>query len=374
MKKLALTRGALLATIFIVAGCQTLEVQTPERIRAREPVLFENSAILGRLSYGEQELVHFENIPTARLLITPTTIYWANKNVSYDISLSIVESAAVEPVYQQLFWPLGEPKQLGEFLVIRESRGVCYAGCVFRFGPPAGEKEASEAFQQQSAAQVAELINSLRQNIDPFGRTEGPRRVWLGSGLARAIPRWQRDPRYLEERQPNAKSEFEKWMWEQSKSLPEIFQQALVEELAALKPESNSYEFEPVEGLRVSYRGWLDPKSVVEVMAEHESPPNSLLVSDIDGLVFDERIRPPDGRIEIEVSFEIYYDFYDLVPPKNGAVHNVVFKAQHSLDAWMNQGDELLRAEVQNAAKTAARRISSLLYSPEDSRSTQKTN
>ena len=337
----------LIVGLGILTGCATFEPQTPERIRAREPVLFEAIAHLGEISPAGDR-IHWKG--RAALLITPTTLY----SGTVPLSFATIDSIEVSTFHDVGFGPFEPARSYPDLLIVKESRGVFGKGCVIQLLP--GESLS----RRDLADRLAGLIETQRRAVDPFGRIDEARAAWLATGLARAPSLWAREPLFLENRDPARRKALEKCFADASPAVAAQFGEAL---WGALRSRGGSYPFEPLPDLAITRRGWLDPGSVKKALAGRTPARDRLLVSDLTRFTLAEQIDPP-GDIRIAVTFTYYLDYYNLAPPQNGAAHWHERVVVAPLEDWLAGGAARILAEVAHTGAEAAAQLQRELTPP----------
>ncbi len=338
----------------VVGGCATFETQTPDLIRAREEILFEGKACAGRLLRDTDTLTWDGCGP---LLITPTTIYHSTTTISY----STLTSAAVEPVKLWAMYPFGSPSWKDDWLLVRETRGVCWNGCVIRI--LANDKnvvqDGGALTERGQAEKAARLINAHYRDVDPYGRRNGPRQVWLAAGLARAPASWAHEPTALRKDYPDEIEALQAIFTRASDGILQQYPDLLSAAVTAaeeVKPVPERYRYTNLPELKLNYRYHLDLGSLKKALADRSPALDSMLVSDISRIELAE-LGGAGLDASIEATFTFYLDFYDLDPPKNGAAHWHEYRASHKLSDWIALDGALLQAEINAAAIEAARQL-----------------
>lgn len=345
--RVGLLMGSILGLAAVFEPSHAAE--SPDEIRAREEILFEGRAMLGKLHGADADVDWGGSGVVGTLLLTPTTLYWRELMLSY----STIASARLAPVHTAGFWP-GRRKPPKDRLVIQEDRGVCAYGCVLSF---LGEEDADDL-----ARRVASIIESHAPRVDPFGRTDGPRPVWLASGLRRQPPPiWTTPPGHLAQHHPGARGTIDILMQDFATNLekhfPGLLSAALERAFATAPSGEPRFEFVRIDGIEADGRGQINRGNVLKATGRQTRKLNSLLACDPQWLELTELVVPPENRVSISLTFVIDNDFYDLDPPKNGASHRHRFAVEHSLTELLEDGGRVLAESLQAAAEDTAMRI-----------------
>ena len=327
-----------------LAGCATLPKESRETIVAREEVLLEAPVTWGTLGAGAPPAVTWQG--PATLLLTPTTLYVLHAGSHKAISYATVTGARIGPV-TELALPFRPGKAIEEQLVVEMSRPSCREGCVFKLGDVA------------LARRALELIESQRQAVDPFGRRDGPRAVWLAAGVRNAHAWWAVQPEYLKQAAPHRKTAFDRWICEQTDCrgggrTAGLYGPALRQALSV--ETAHGYTLRDLDGIAVTSRTTLDTGALVEALRLADPAVDSLLVSDLQTIRLRERISA-DYRVSIEMTFDLFVDYFDVDPVKDGHYFWQAHRVTRPLDEWLAMDAEGFAAEVAGAARSVACRI-----------------
>ena len=327
-----------------LAGCATLPTESRETIAAREEVLLEAPVTWGTLGAGEAPRVTWQG--PATLLLTPTTLYVVHAGTHEAISYATVTGTRIGPV-TGLALPFGAGKVVEEQLIVRLSRPRCREGCVFNLGDAA------------TARRALELIESQRQAVDPFGRRDEPPIAWLAAGIRSARAWWEVQPEYLKQAAPHRKTAFDRWICEQtdcrgSGRTAGLYGSALREALPV--ETAPGYVFRDLEGIAVTSRTTLETAALVEALRLADPAVDRLLVSDLQTIRLRERISA-DYLVSIEMTFDVFVDYFDVDPVKDGQYFWHAHSVTRPLDEWLAMDAEGFAAEVAAAARSVACRV-----------------
>lgn len=332
-----------LATIQL-AGCATLPTESRATIAAREAVLLEAPVTWGTLGAGESPLVTWQG--PATLLLTPTTLYVVHASTHKAISYATVTGTRIGPV-TGLALPFRSGKVVEDQLIVRMSRPSCREGCVF------------DLHDAVLAHHALELIEAQRLAVDPFGRRDGPRTAWLAAGMRNAHAWWEAQPGYLKQAAPDRKAAFDRWICEQtdcrgSGRTADLYGPALRQALPA--DTTSGYAFRDLEGIAVTRHTTLETGALVEALRLADPAVDSLLVSDLQTIRLRERISA-DYRVSIEMTFDLFVDYFDVDPVKDGQYFWQAHSITRPLDEWLAMDADGFAAEVAAAARSVACRI-----------------
>lgn len=339
--------GALAALAMAhFAGCATMPAETRETVAAREEVLLEVPVTWGRLLHSEHEDVSWHG--NASLLLTPTTIYLTHPGGGHKvISYAVISDAVVRPVKEFVLWPLGPQKVFNDQLVVTISRPACWKGCVFNLRDGA------------LARQVLAVIEKQRAAVDPFGRRNGPRPVWLSSGSRHATYWWRPQPEYMKRTEPELKAALDRWFCAQTdckgsgRTLP-LYYAGLRGSLPA--ESGRGYSFRDLDGLKLNRRTELDTGALAKALHLADPAVDSLLVSGLTGIRLSEKVSA-DYRISVEVSFDTFVDYFDIDPLKDGRYFWNTYTVTKTAEEWLLLDAAGFAAEVELAARSVACRI-----------------
>lgn len=346
MANRVISAGALAALVMAhFAGCSTMPVETRATVAEREEVLLEVPATWGRLLRSQHENVGWHG--TVSLLLTPTTMYVIHPRGHEAISYALISHAAVRPVEEILFWPWGPKKVFEDQLVVTISRPTCWEGCVFNLQDGA------------LARQVLAVIERQRPAVDPFGRRDGPRPVWLSNGSRHATYWWRPEPAYMQRTQPELKAALDRWFCQQTdcngsgRTLP-LYYAGL---RGFLPTESGGgYSFRDLDGLKLNRRTELDTGALAKALRLADPAVDSLLVSSLTGIRLSEKVSA-DYRISVEVSFDTFLDYYDIDPLKDGQYFWDTYTVTKTAEEWLLLDEAGFAAEVALAARSVACRV-----------------
>lgn len=346
-----------LVCLLIMGGCSTMEKQTPELIRSREPVLFEGTANFGTI-LNNDTMIGWEGV--FPLTVTPTTLYFG----PYLLSFSVMDSVEVTDFDDSGFGIFLGPRTYEDLLIIKTRKSLfrpCYNGCVFVFR--LDKRQAAEPghlpTQSELAGQVAALINSQRASLDPFGRLNGPRKVWLSVGTPWSYYHWVREPYYLMEKFPEQRKAIDELFKGARSVRSEIFRNSLHSYLLG-RTEENGYSFEPLPEAASKIRGNYYPPDIKNALKYHEPSLDSVLVATGNRLMLEEKISP-QGDISIKVSFYAGLHFCDLNPPKEGESRTVIYEISLPVQEWLDGGIARIEQAVEDAAILSVSEINDLL-------------
>jgi len=342
-RTVAASLSMLLAT-WQLAGCVTLPAESRETIAAREAVLFEAPATWGTLGAGDAPVVTWQG--PATLLLTPTTLYIVHAGTHKAISYATITAAGIGPA-TGLALPFRPGKVVEDLLIVRTSRPSCGEGCVFNL---------DDAILSRRAL---EMIESQRQAVDPFGRRDAPRTAWLAAGLRNAHAWWEVQPEYLKQAAPHRKTAFDRWICEQTDCrgggrTAELYGPALREAL----PDDTApgYAFRDLEGIAVTTRTTLDTGALIATLEQADPAVDRLLVSDLQTIRLRERISA-DYVVSIEMTFDLFVDYFDVDPVKDGQYFWLSHSITRPLDDWLAMDAAGFAAEIAAAARAVACRI-----------------
>jgi hypothetical protein len=327
-----------------LAGCATLPTESRETIAAREEVLLEAPVAWGTLGAGEAPRVTWQG--PATLLLTPTTLYIVHAGTHEAISHATVTGTRIGPV-TGLALPFGAGKVVEEQLIVRLSRPRCREGCVVNLGDAA------------TARRALELIEAQRPAVDPFGRRDGPRTAWLAAGMRNAHAWWEVQPGYLKQAAPHSKTAFDRWVCAQTDCrgrgrTADLYGPALRQALPV--ETAQGYAFRDLEGIAVTRRATLDTGALVEALSLADPAVDRLLVSDLQTIRLRERVSA-DYRVSIEMTFDLFVDYFDVNPVKDGHYFWHSQSITKPLDEWLAMDAEGFVAEVAAVARSVACRI-----------------
>lgn len=327
-----------------LAGCATLPTESRETIAAREDVLLEVPVSWGTLGAGESPVVTWQG--PATLLLTPTTLYVVQAGMHKAISYATVTGTRIGPV-TRLALPFLAGKVVEEQLIVGTSRPRCRAGCVF------------DLHDAATARRALELIEAQRLAVDPFGRRDGPRAAWLAAGMRNAHAWWAVQPAYLKQAAPHRKTAFDRWICEQtdcrgSGRTADLYGPALRQALPV--DAASGYGFRDLDGIAVTRRATLDTGALVEALRLADPAVDRLLVSDLQAIRLREKISA-EYRVSIEMTFDVFVDFFDVDPVKDGQFFWLAHSITRPLDEWLAMDAEAFAAEVAAAAHAVACRI-----------------
>lgn len=327
-----------------LAGCATFPTETRETIAAREEVLLEAPVAWGTRGDGEPPVVTWQGVAT--MLLTPTTLYVVHGNTHKAISYATITGTGIGTV-TGLGLPFRPGKVVEDQLIVRASRPSCGEGCVFNLDDVALSRRALE------------LIEAQRPAVDPFGRRNGPRVVWLAAGIRNAQPWWEAQPAYLERADPQRRRAFDRWICEQtdcrgSGRTASLYGPAL--RALLLVDAAHGYTFRDLEGVAVTSRTTLDTGALVEALRLADPAIDSLLVSDLKTIRLRESVSA-DYRISVEMTFDVFVDYFDVDPVKDGRYFWHTTSITRSLDEWLAMDAEGFAAEIAATAQLVACRI-----------------
>ncbi|HUG99652.1 MAG TPA: hypothetical protein VMQ83_10805 [Gammaproteobacteria bacterium] len=333
----------VLATMQL-AGCATLPTESRETIAAREEVLLEAPVTWGTLGAGEAPRVTWQG--PATLLLTPTTLYIVHASTHEAISYATVTETRIGPV-TGLAPPFRSGKVVEDQLIVRISRPRCREGCVF---------DLHDAVLARSAL---EMIEAQRMAVDPFGRRNGPSTAWLAAGIRNAQAWWEVQPEYLKQAAPDRKAAFDRWICEQtdcrgSGRTADLYGPALRRALPV--DTAHGYAFRDLEGIAVTRHTSLDTGALVEALRLADPAVDRLLVSDLQTIRLRERISA-DYRVSIDMTFDLFVDYFDVDPVKDGQYFWLAHSITRPLDEWLAMDADDFAAEVAAAARSVACRI-----------------
>lgn len=342
-KTLAATLSVVLAA-WQFAGCATLPTESRETIAVREAVLFEAPVSWGTLGGGEPPLVTWQGPYT--LLLTPTTLYLIHPRAHKAISYATITGTGIGAVTTPAL-PFFPGKVVEDQLILRTSRPSCHEGCAFNLNDPA------------LAQHALELIESQRQAVDPFGRRDEPPIAWLAAGIRSARAWWEVQPEYLKQAAPHRKTAFDRWICEQtdcrgSGRTAGLYGSALREALPV--ETAPGYVFRDLEGIAVTSRTTLETAALVEALRLADPAVDRLLVSDLQTIRLRERISA-DYLVSIEMTFDVFVDYFDVDPVKDGQYFWHAHSVTRPLDEWLAMDAEGFAAEVAAAARSVGCRI-----------------
>lgn len=333
--------AALLALAAILfTGCATAPAERAGKPPAGDEILLQAGATSGRLMYSEHEAVSWGAV--GELVLTPTALHMDGSHV---ISYATITEITVRQVRD---WSLfRKDKVLDDLLVIQTSRPTCWKGCVYDL------KDAA------LARRVVEVVEAHRPNVDPFGRRDGPRRVWLAAGMRNARVYWAAEPAYLEKHAAKQRAALERWFCERTDckgggSTAAIYGAALTRQLPG--DSAAGYTFLELPGVKVNHRTELDVGKLVKRLKTADPAIDSLLVSDLQGIAMAEKISA-DYQISVEVTFRAFVDYFDLEPIKDGDYFFESHVVTRPLEEWLSMDQAGFDADVNAAAQRVAARI-----------------
>ena len=335
---------SIVAAVWQLAGCATLPAESRETIATREDVLLEAPVTWGMLGAGEPPVVTWQG--PATLLLTPTTLYVVQPGTHKAISYATVTAARVGPV-TDVALPFRPGKVVEEQLIVEMSRPSCREGCVFNL---------HDALLSRRSL---ELIETQRAAVDPFGRRNGPRTAWLAAGIRNARAWWAVEPGYLKKAAPDRKTGFDRWICEQtdcrgSGRTAGLYGSPLREALPV--DTAHGSAFRDLEGIAVTARTTLGTGALVAALRVADPAIDSLLVSDLQTIRLRERISA-DYDVSVEMTFEVFVDYFDVDPVKDGRYFWYAHSITRPLDEWLAMDAEGFAAEISAAARSVACRI-----------------
>ncbi len=334
------------------AGCASIPPETPASVAGREPVLLQAPAVWGRVQRDGTTVI-WSNSGT--LLLTPTTLYFTYGSGSDAVSYAMMTDVSVRALRPLGFF--GEPEPIEGLLVVETQRPLCDSGCVMRLLEGPGAKRA------------VEIIGAARARVDPFGRSDQDRRVWLSSGMRNARAWWQEQPAFLIRTAPERKQALEQRFCEHTDCRgggrsAAVFGSALRD---ALADESlGGYRFRQLDGVTVNRRTELDTGALITALRAADGSVRRLLVSDLTAIELRERISA-DYRMSVAATFRSFVDYYDLNPPKDGAYFIETLVVEKTLDEWLALSREQFDALLGEAARHTAARVRAELAAAADS-------
>lgn len=339
----ALLTLPLVLAAFLSAGCATPTGGCAERVASGEEILFRVPAKAGRLINSEHESVAWW--ASGELLVTPTALYMDCAGAAGAISYATITDVAVRDVDDWV--PLFKDKVFHDLLVVQTSRPTCWKGCVYQLKDPA------------LAQHIADLVEAHRPAVDPFGRRDGPRNVWLAAGLRNTTAYWTAEPAYLGEHAPGQRAAIEAWFCARTNckgagTTAEVYGAALRRHL----PDQSAagYAFLELPGVKVNHRTELDVGALAKRLRTADSGVDSLLVSGLHSIGLAEKISA-DYRASIEVTFRAFVDYFDLEPIKDGAYFFAAHVVTRPADEWLGLDQAGFDAEVNALALQVAARV-----------------
>ena len=243
--------------------------------------------------------------------------------------------------------PFFKDKVLDDMLVIQTSRRTCWKGCIYQLNDAA------------LAHRIVEIIEAHRPVVDPFGRRDGPRRIWLAAGLRNAMAYWEAEPAYLEKHAPGQIAAIEAWFCERMNckgggNTAALYGPALRRLLPA--ESAAGYAFLELPGVKVNHRTELAVGALEKTLKLADPDIDSLLVSGLQGVAMREKISA-DYRISVEVTFRAFVDYFDLEPIKDGAWFLETHVVTRPLEEWLSLDQAGFDAAVEATAQQVASRI-----------------
>jgi hypothetical protein len=327
----------------MLAGCATPAGGCADGVASGEEILLQATARAGRLVNSDRESVAWHG--NGELLVTPTALYMSCAGGADAISYATITGITVRDVGDWV--PFFKEKTLHDLLVIQTSRPTCWKGCVYELNDPA------------LARHVVEMVEAYRPTVDPFGRRDGPRRIWLAAGLRNAMTYWAAEPAFLEEHAPGQRAAIEDWFCARMNckgggNTAGLYGPALRRRLPG--QAETGYAFLELPGVKVNHRTELALGALVKSLKTADPDIHSLLVSGLHGIAMTEKVSP-DYRISVEVTFRAFVDYFDLEPIKDGAYFFESHAVTRPLEEWLSLDQAAFDAEIEALAQRVAARI-----------------
>ncbi|XOV89708.1 MAG: hypothetical protein ACFHX7_07440 [Pseudomonadota bacterium] len=316
----------------LLAGCETLPVQSPAMIATREPILLQAPVRFGHIVAGSDNLVTWENI--GELVLTPGTLYFTRPGQSYSISYLSISDAFIGPVNEWHFWPLGSPTRLPDLLRIEADNSTCQHGCAFSLPSLAISREAKQ------------IIERYRPGLDPFGRFDTPGRVELVSGCRQPNVFWSFSPHYLLRHYPTEKQALETRVRAQAKHMRQTFEQALSELLVGTAGDFDIHRF-PESGTDA----FCDAIATGRAgrLVREQTGSNRLLIAEIGTITLEESITAQyEASVLLHINLMVHY--LDLDPIKSGLRRGNTLAVRIPLSASSEPGPADFSQQVYAAA------------------------
>lgn len=332
-------RGSTVAAALLVAGCAAVPAETPETIAAREPVLLAGKAMFGSIVTGRSSVAWEDR---GSVLMTPTTLYFTSSG-SRALSYVIISDATVRDLPDA--FPLLPGSRRDNLLVVQARRPLCGDGCVFRF-----------LDDDQASVRAVDIIEAQRPQLDPFGRSDGARPVWLAAGMRNARGVWAPAPEHLNAQAPADKQAFDRWLCERTDCrgvgrTAQLYGGALRQALSA--GADGDYRFRTLEGVTVNRRTELDTSSMARALRAADPAVDSLLVSDLYGISLREAVGA-DGEVSIVLTFRAFVDFFDIRPLKDGDYFWAEHLVARPLQDWLAMDDAAFASMLREVAHDVA--------------------
>jgi len=304
-----------------IAGCAAGPKPSDVILARAEPPLMDTTVGFQRMFPHSGDATDRLDMPAypRRLVVTATELTMPGGNGNdatpweFTLSFAIVESVEVKTIEYDPLSPFGRSRPLEAAVVITEQRGICHNACVFVFEDRDGSPD------RDRAEQLAALVRAGQAIADPFGRADGPRRVWASAGLRSPRPGWHQDIRTADPETRQAARDIGDAVFAYSKDrLRSDLRDCLVPALNRGEAAASGWSFDQLQGVGVTRETELDVASVMKSEAVRQGGLNSLLVSDLYGLGYT--YIPPTGNepASVETTMRAYVDFYDLEPLKDG--------------------------------------------------------
>jgi hypothetical protein len=195
--------------------------------------------------------------------------------------------------------------------------------------------------------------------VDPFGRRDGPRNVWLAAGLRNARAYWTVEPSYLDKHAPGQRAAVDAWFCARTNckgagTTAALYGAALQRQLP--DQSATGYAFLELPGVKVNHRTELAVGALVKRLRTAEPDIDSLLVSGLHGIALAEKISA-DYRVSIEVTFRAFVDYFDLEPLKEGAYFFTAHVVTRPAEEWLSLDQAGFDAEVNALAQHVAARV-----------------
>ena len=338
--------------MLFLSGCAAVPNETVDSITARETVLLEATSAFGIIYESDSDAVTWTDRGT--LLLTPTSLYFVS-GTTRSLSYAMVTGTSIRTLPDMLGFVRGRSR--GNLLTVEVSRPVCQTACVFNL------VEAPDLVPR-----AIEIVEAGRSSVDPFGRVDGPRPVWLAAGTRNSRFWWSEAPAYLESRSPERKRQLDEWLCARldcrgGGSSAAGYGEGLREVLA--DSADTGYQFRPLPGVALNQRAELDTHVLAKVLGSEDPEVRALLVSDVTSVTLRERISA-SYEVRIEVTVRSFVDYFDLDPLKDGRYFWSEFKTTRLLDEWLATDDSGFTDVLRSAARQTGCQVLSELNSHSD--------
>lgn len=327
----------LLILVLILGGCTSVPRETVESITAREQVLMRATSAFGVI-YKDSGGDAVTWTDRGTLILTPTSLYFVS-GTTRSLSYAQVTGTSIRSLPDMLAFVRGKSRD--NLLAIEVSRPVCQLACVFNL-----------VDDPDMVTQAVEIIESGRATVDPFGRIDGPRPVWLAAGIRNSRFWWQEEPAYLKANNPDAKRQLDEKLCtllacrargNSATAYGEGWRELLIDS------PTGGYGFLALPGVVLNHRAELNTGVLAGLLRTEDPTVHSLLVSDVTAVTVRERVSA-DYEVSVELTVRSFVDYFDLDPLKDGHYFWHEYTTTRPLNEWLAMDS----SDFSNVLKTAA--------------------